>query len=97
MKITIPFIASICTLFGQKDSLVRYYSTDMIRTNMIKGRPEIEVDVNESHFKATYYPSGRLKNIEFIPADWDKKKREKTTSRNSLKLLNLRSFEPPII
>ena len=90
MKITIPFIASICTLFGQKDSLVRYYSTDMIRTNMIKGRPEIKVNVNESHFKATYYPSGRLKSIEFIPADWDKRKREKTTSKNSLKLYYLK-------
>ena len=47
MKTAICFFATFYTLFAQNDSLVKYYSTEIIRSNIIKGRPEIEVDVNK--------------------------------------------------
>ena len=90
MKTAICFFASFYTLFAQNDSLVKYYSTEMIRSNIIKGRPEIEVDVNEAHFKAVYYPSGRLKSIEYIPANMSKNRKNKITKDKLLKLYYLK-------
>ena len=90
MKTAICFFASVYTLFAQNDSLVKYYSTEIIRSNIIKGRPEIEVDDNEAHFKAVYYPSGRLKSIEFIPANLAKNRNNRTTKDKLLKLYYLR-------
>ena len=60
-------------LFAQPDSLTKYFSTTIMRTNVLKGKPEKTVDENEAHFKAVYYPSGELKSVEFLPANWDKK------------------------
>ena len=90
MKTAICFFASFYILLAQNDSLVKYYSTEIIRSNIIKGRPEIEVDNNEAHFKAVYYPSGRLKSIEFIPANLAKNRNNKTTKDKLLKLYYLR-------
>ena len=90
MKTAICFFATFYTLFAQNDSLVKYYSTEIIRSNIIKGRPEIEVDVNEAHFKAVYYPSGRLKSIEYIPANFAKNQKNKTTKDKLLKLYYLK-------
>ena len=70
MKTAISFFASFCALFAQNDSLVKYYSTEIIRSNIIKGRPEIEVDINEAHFKAIYHPSGRLKVLNLSLLIW---------------------------
>ena len=82
MKTAICFFASFYALYAQNDSLVKYYSTEIIRSNIIKGRPEIEVDDNEDHFKAVYYPSGRLKSIEFIPANLAKNRKIKPTEKS---------------
>ena len=90
MKTAISFFASFCTLFAQNDSLVKYYSTEIIRSNIIKGRPEIEVDDNEAHFKAVYYSSGRLKSIEFIPASLAKNRNNRITKDKLLKLYYLK-------
>ena len=83
MKTAICFFASFYALFAQNDSLVKYYSTEIIRSNIIKGRPEIEVDINEAHFKAIYHPSGRLKSIEYISLlIWLKIERIKPTEKS---------------
>ncbi len=63
--------------FAQPDSLTKYFSTNIMRSNVLKGKPEKSVDKKEAHFKAVYYPSGELKTIEFIPANWDKNNRNK--------------------
>ncbi len=90
MKPAISFFASFCALFAQNDSLVKYYSTEIIRSNIIKGRPEIEVDINEAHFKAIYHPSGRLKSIEYIPANLAKDRKYKTNREKLTRLYYLR-------
>ena len=90
MKTAIYFFASFYSLFAQNDSLVKYYSTEIIRSNIIKGRPEIEVDVNEAHFKAIYHPSGRLKSIEYIPANLDKDRKHKINKDKLIRLYYLR-------
>ena len=77
-------------LYGQQDSLVKYFSTNIMRTNILKGRSEKSINKNEAHFRAIYYSSGALKSIEFIPANWDKGKRKKPSSSNQLKLYYLK-------
>ena len=76
--------------FGQSDSTVKYFSTSIMRTNILKGKPEKSVDKKEAHFRAVYYPSGELKSIEFLPANWDKRKRKKSGSVSRLKLYYLK-------
>ena len=80
--ITVIFLQN---LFAQSDSLTKYFSTTIMRTNVLKGKPEKTVDQNEAHFKAIYYPSGELKSVEFLPANWDKKKRKKTRKKKRTK------------
>ena len=75
---------------GQQDSTVKYFSTNFMRTNILKGKPEKNIDKKEAHFRAVYYPSGELKSIEFLPANWDKGKRKKSNSVNKLKLYYLK-------
>ena len=77
-------------LYGQQDSLVKYFSTNIMRTNILKGRSEKSINKNEAHFRAIYYSSGALKSIEFVPANWDKGKRKKPSSSNQLKLYYLK-------
>ena len=89
MKIPILiFLSGI--LFGQQDSTVKYFSTNFMRTNILKGKPEKNIDKKEAHFRAVYYPSGELKSIEFLPANWDNGKRMKSNSVNELKLYYLK-------
>ena len=90
MKTAIFFLVSFYALSAQKDSLVKYYSTEIIRSNIIKGRPETEVDENEAHFKAVYYPSGRLKSIEYIPANLAKDRKYKTNREKLTRLYYLK-------
>jgi len=66
--------------FGQTDSTVKIFSTDLMRTNILTGKPKESVKKNEAHFRAVYYPSGELKSVEFIPANWDKGRRKKGKS-----------------
>jgi hypothetical protein len=61
-----------------------------MRTNILRGKPEKNINKNEAHFRAKYYPSGELKSIEFVPANWDKGKRKKPISSNKLKLYYLK-------
>ena len=77
-------------LSGQQDSTVKYFSTNFMRTNILKGKPEKNIDKKEAHFRAIYYPSGELKSIEFLPANWDKGERKKSNSVNELKLYYLK-------
>jgi hypothetical protein len=72
--------------FGQTDSTVKIFSTDLMRTNILTGKPKESVKKNEAHFRAVYYPSGELKTVEFIPANWDKGRRKKVKSPAKLKL-----------
>tara|TARA_B100001564_G_scaffold1157_1_gene1040 strand:- start:128 stop:382 length:255 start_codon:yes stop_codon:yes gene_type:complete len=81
MSKTLLFILLVLqTGFAQPDSLVKYFSTNIMRTNVLKGKPEKSVDKKEAHFKAVYYTSGELKTIEYLPANWDKNKRKKSRS-----------------
>ena len=57
---------------------------------LLKGKPEKTVDQNEAHFKAVYYPSGELKSVEFLPANWDKKRRKKTSAPGRTELYYLK-------
>ena len=61
-----------------------------MRTNVLKGKPEKSVDKKEAHFKAVYYPSGELKTIEYLPANWDKSKKNKLRSPGRVKLYYLK-------
>ena len=64
MKISIS-IFILCILSGQQDSTVKYFSTNFMRTNILKGKPEKNVYKKEAHFRAVYYPSGELKALNF--------------------------------
>ena len=89
MKV-IYFIILTSLLYGQQDSLVKYFSTNIMRTNILKGKPEKKINKNEAHFRANYYSSGELKSIEFIPANWDKGKRKKSSPSKQLKFYYLK-------
>jgi len=72
----IIFFPSI-KLFAQADSIVKFFSTDLMRANILKGKPKDKVKENTAQFRAVYYTSGELKYIEFIPASWDKGNRKR--------------------
>ncbi|MDP6339150.1 MAG: hypothetical protein QF842_02340 [Candidatus Marinimicrobia bacterium] len=57
-----------------------------MRTNILSGEAKESVKKNEAHFRAVYYPSGELKSVEFIPANWDKGRRKKAKSPSRLRL-----------
>ncbi len=73
-------------LFSQADSIIKFFPTDLMRANILKGKPKDEVKENTAHFRAVYYTSGELKYIEFIPANWDKGRRTRFKSTDKLKL-----------
>ena len=73
-------------LFSQADSIVKVFSTDLMRANVLKGKPKDKIKKNTAHFRAVYYPSGELKYVEFVPANWDKGKRKRVKSSDKLKL-----------
>ena len=79
-------IIMVCAGFSQPDSTVKIFSTDLMRTNILTGKPKESVKKNEAHFRAVYYPSGELKSVEFFPANWDKGRRKKVKSPNKLRL-----------
>ena len=56
----------IGSTFSQQDSTIKYFSTNIMRTNILKGKPEKNINKNEAHFRAKYYSSGELKSIEFM-------------------------------
>ena len=72
--------------FSQADSTVKLFSTELMRTNVLSGKAKESVKKSEAHFRAVYYPSGELKSVEFIPANWDKGRRKKAKSPRKLKL-----------
>ena len=82
MKI-IFYTILISSIFSQQDSTIKYFSTNIMRTNILRGKPEKNINKNEAHFRAKYYPSGELKSIEFVPANWDKGKRKNPRSSTS--------------
>ena len=73
-------------LFSQADSIIKVFPTDLMRANILKGKPKDKVKENTAHFRAVYYTSGELKYIEFIPANWDKGRRQRFKATNKLKL-----------
>ena len=89
-KFTFFFLLILQIGSAQPDSLIKYFSTNIMRSNVLKGKPEKSVDNKEAHFKAVYYPSGELKTIEFIPANWDKSKKNKLRSPGRVKLYYLK-------
>ncbi len=68
----------ITMIYSQTDSTVKLFSTDLMRTNILTGKSKESVKRSEAHFRAVYYPSGELKSVEFIPANWDKGRSQKT-------------------
>ncbi len=90
LKSSFFLIFSLQIVFAQPDSLIKYFSTNIMRTNVLKGKPEKSVDKKEAHFKAVYYPSGELKTIEYLPANWDKIKKNKSRSAGRVKLYYLK-------
>mgnify|MGYP001171692265 FL=1 len=73
-------------LFSQADSIIKVFPSDLMRANILKGKPTDKVKENTAHFRAVYYSSGELKYIEFIPANWDKGRRKRFKSSDKLKL-----------
>ena len=73
-------------IFAQPDSIIKVFSTDLMRTNILTGNPKDSISKRDAHFRAVYYPSGELKRIEFVPANWDKGPRKKPRSTSKLKL-----------
>ena len=67
----------MCPIFSQPDSTIKLFPSDLNRTNILSGEVKEAVKKNESHFRAVYYPSGELKSVEFVPANWDKGRRKK--------------------
>ena len=86
MRTFIIFLFLFIRLFSQQDSIVKKFSTDLMRANILKGKPKEKIKKNEAYFKAIYYSSGELKSVEFVPAIWDKGRRKKSISTNKLKL-----------
>ena len=86
MKLFVIAMVFISTGQSQTDSTIKIFSTDLMRTNILTGKPIESVKNNEAHFRAVYYPSGELKSVEFIPANWDKGRRKKVKSSAKLKL-----------
>ena len=84
--ILIILVFSSIKLFSQADSIVKVFSTDLMRANILKGEPKDKVKKNTAHFRAVYYSSGELKYVEFIPANWDKGRRKRFKSSDKLKL-----------
>ena len=80
MKLFVIAMVFISTGQSQTDSTIKIFSTDLMRTNILTGKPIESVKNNEAHFRAVYYPSGELKSVEFIPANWDKGRRKKYES-----------------
>ncbi|MBT4810097.1 MAG: hypothetical protein HOA15_01270 [Candidatus Marinimicrobia bacterium] len=76
----------MCPIFSQPDSTIKLFPSDLNRTNILSGEVKEAVKKNESHFRAVYYPSGELKSVEFVPANWDKGRRKKVKSPSRLKL-----------
>ncbi|MFL3025780.1 MAG: hypothetical protein ACJZ1P_08000 [Candidatus Neomarinimicrobiota bacterium] len=79
-------IFSSIKLFSQADSIIKIFPTDLMRANILTGKPKDKVKKNTAHFRAVYYTSGELKYIEFIPANWDKGRRKRFKSPDKLKL-----------
>ena len=79
-------IFSSIKLFYQADSIIKIFPTDLMRANILKGKPKDKVKENTAHFRAVYYSSGELKYVEFIPANWDKGRRKRFESPDKLKL-----------
>jgi len=79
-------IFSSIKLFSQVDSIIKIFPTDLMRANILTGKPKDKVKKNTAHFRAVYYTSGELKYIEFIPANWDKGRRKRFKSPDKLKL-----------
>ena len=48
-------------LFSQADSIIKFFPTDLMRANILKGKPKDKVKENTAHFRAVYYTSGELK------------------------------------
>ena len=80
------FIMAGNFILAQPDSIVKVFSTDLMRTNVLTGKPKESISKRDAHFRAVYYPSGELKRIEFVPANWDKGRRKKPKSTSKLKL-----------
>ena len=85
MRICLIIFTLNC-VYGQPDSIVKVFSTDLMRTDILNGNPKESINKNDAHFRAVYYSSGELKRVEFVPASWDKGKREKIKPTNKLKL-----------
>lgn len=66
---------------------VKYFATELMRSDILtKDTTEKSLE-GKAHFKATYAPSGKLQSVEYIPAAWDQGPRKKTHTAAKLKLL----------
>ncbi|MCH7613562.1 MAG: hypothetical protein IIB45_09430 [Candidatus Marinimicrobia bacterium] len=80
-KLTL-ILLSFSFLMGQaQDTLVKYFPTDIQRSEILD-KESSEKDVKgKAHFKSTYTPQGKLINVEYFPA-----KKTKQSTLSGLKL-----------
>ena len=78
--------AAVC-LQGKSDTTtVKYFHTKQLRSHILRNEADAKDVKGKPHFKAVYDSNGKLLNIEYIPAPWDKPGRKKAKKTKSLKL-----------
>lgn len=87
MRNSVLFAISAACLFAQEDTTtVKYFHTKQLRSHILRNEADA-VDVKgKPHFRAVYDSNGKLLNVEYVPAPWDKPGRKKAKKSKSLKL-----------
>ena len=76
MKISI-LIFIIGILFGQQDSTVKYFSTNFMRTNILKGKPEKSIEFLPANWdKGKRKKSNSVNELKLYYLKWNPKKQE---------------------
>ena len=74
-KYGILFLFSTILIGQAQDTLVKYFPTDIQRSEILNSKVSEKDVKGKAHFKSTYSEQGKLLNVEYIPGR--KKGREK--------------------
>ena len=74
-KISIVLLLFMMVKAQEQDTLVKYFPTDIQRSEILDSEVPKKDVKGKSHFKSTYSGQGKLLNVEFVPGR--KKGREK--------------------
>ncbi len=87
MRSAIILWVGLNALSGQADTTtIKYFKTSLLRSAILRNEIDAKDVRKNPHFKAVYDGNGKLLNIEYIPAPWDKPGRRKSVKSKNLKL-----------